>query len=41
VAVPRAAAQKWGGTRAWNSKERTTLFVVRMMRSALPFCAEV
>jgi hypothetical protein len=41
VAVERAFTQKDGGADAWNRRERTTLLVERIMRSALPFWVEV
>jgi hypothetical protein len=37
VAVESASTQYEGGMDAWNSRERTTLLIDRMMRSALPF----
>jgi hypothetical protein len=33
----KGSGQKRGGTLAWNSRERTTLFMVRIMCSALSF----
>ena len=41
VAVWRALAQKRGGSEAWIRRVRRTSFVVRSIRSALPFCGEV
>lgn len=41
VAVVSASTQKLGGRCAWNSRERTTSLVVRIIRSALPFCCDV
>ena len=36
-----ASAQKRGIREAWIRRVRTTSFVVRIIRSALPFCGEV
>ena len=41
VAVARASAQYEEGMEAWNNKVRVVLLMVRIMRSALPFCCEV
>jgi hypothetical protein len=41
VAVCSASAQYAGGMLAWNRRERIILLVERMMRSALPFWADV
>lgn len=38
VAVCSASAQKDGGREACTKRVRMTLLVVRMARSALPFC---
>jgi len=41
VAVYIASTQNESGREAWNSRERTTLLMERMIRSALPFWEEV
>jgi hypothetical protein len=39
--VLRYSAHKHGGREAWIGRVRMTSFVVRIMRSALPFWGEV